>query len=563
VHIESGGQLATIPASRTDFAVAGLVVVLFTVVGLLTIEQYGLTWDEPENLVVGERYLAFFLTRDVTLLDFSRPRPEVDNPDGLHLRLLSSYAHPPLPNIVAAVTGRVLGRWAGWLDPVDARHAAIVTMGGLVLGVTYLFARETLGRPAAVLAILALALFPRFVGHAHYNLKDIPKTLLFAVTLWGLWRGVTFRRPAWIAGAGLVLGAGLSVRPNLAVAAVVGLLWVGIRFHQWWCERRVRLAILAFPLTAAVGFVAAWPAMWVTPVETVRRLWEYWMWLGLSGRQEWTFYPLLMLAFTTPLPTLVLACWGVVGSIRLWRDDEHRSLTLLLLWLGLPLVRASMPGMNIYDGIRHFLEVAPALAMLSALGAEEAVWLVEGAVRRMTCWVARVVVVLLFLPALFDLVRFAPYEIAYFNRLIGGLSGAQAAGVQDATDYWGTSYRRGFAWLSEHAPYGAALYMPLGQQHLAVAVHGLWLREDVVLISEGEAAAGPVYVTHTTRPTEYSAVDWYCRSHLEPVYVIEVDSAPVLEVFRLSPEEWGRAEGGGHNRRSALTSQCINTVLHW
>ena len=545
MRVESGGQLTTVPASRTDIAVAALIVMLFTLVGLLTIEQYGLTWDEPENLVVGERYLAFFLTGDTTLLDFSRPRPEVDNPDGLDLRLLDSHAHPPLPNIAAAVTGRVLGRWTGWLDPVDARHAAIVAMGGLTLGVTYLFAREALGRPTAVLATLALALFPRFVGHAHYNLKDIPKTLLFAVTLWGLWRGVTFRRPAWIAGAGLILGAGLGVRPNLAIAAVVGFLWVGICFRQWWCERGVRLAILTLPLPVAVGFVATWPAMWVAPVETARGLWEYWTWLGLSGRQEWTLYPLLMLAFTTPLPTLVLACWGVIGSIRLWRDDGHRFLTLLWLWLGLPLIRASMPGMNIYDGIRHFLEVVPALAMLSALGAREVVWLIEGAARRMTRWVAHVVVVLLFLPALFDLVHFAPYEIAYFNRLIGGLSGAQAVGVQDATDYWGTSYRRGFTWLNEHAPRGAALYMPPGQQHLATATHGLWLREDVVLISEGEATAGPVYVMHTTRPTEYSAVDRYCRSHLKPVYVIEVDSAPILEVFLLSPEEWERTEGRG------------------
>jgi hypothetical protein len=204
-----------------------------------------------------------------------------------------------------------------------------------------------------------------------------------------------------------------------------------------------------------------------------------------------------------------------------------------------------MPGMNVYDGIRHFLEVAPALAMLAALGAEEAVWLVGEAARRLPRRAVRTGVALLFLPALLDLVRFTPYEIAYFNPLIGGLPGAQAAGIQDATDYWGTSYRRGFAWLNENAPLGAALYLPPGQVHLAVAVHGLWLREDIALISEGEPAAGPVYVMHTTRPTEYAGVDRYCRSHWEPVYLIEVDGAPILEVFSLSPKEWEGIRGAG------------------
>lgn len=545
MRIESGGRRVAVPASRTDVAVAILVLVVFTAAGLLTADRYGLTWDEPENLVVGERYLAFFQTGDVTLLDFSRPRPEVDNPDGLQLRLLDSHAHPPLPNIAAAVTGRVLSRWTGWMDPVDARHAAIVIAGGLTLAITYLFARETLGRPVAALAVLALAVFPRFVGHAHYNLKDIPKTLLFAFTLWGLWRGVVFRRPGWIVGAGLALGAGLSVRPNLFVAAVVGFLWAGLRFHYWWGELQLRLALFTIPLAAAAGFIVAWPAMWVMPLKTAGRLWEYWIWVGFTGRQGWTPYPMLALVFATPLPTLLLACWGMVGSVRLWHGDEHRSLVLLWLWLGLPLVRASMPGMNVYDGIRHFLEVAPALAMLAAIGAEEVAWLVGEAIRRLPHRVVHAGVALLFLPALLDLVRFAPYEIAYFNRLIGGLPGAQAAGIRDATDYWGTSYRRGFAWLNDNASPDAFLYMPAGQTHLAAAVHGLWLREDIVLISEGESVTGPVYVMHTTRSTEYGLVDQYCRSYLEPAYWIEVDGAPILEIFSLSPEEWKQAQGEG------------------
>ncbi len=531
-------QLNPTPATWADVLAAVLIFTLFVAAGVAMVRQYGLTWDEPENLVVGERYLAFFRTGDVTLLDFGRPRPEVDNPDGLHLRLLDSHAHPPLPNIAAAFTGRLFGRWTGWLDPVDARHVAIIGMGGLTLAVVYLFAREAFGRSVAVLAVVALALFPRFVGDTHYNLKDIPKTLFFALTLWTLWHGVVFRRARWVVVAGLVLGMGLSVRPNVALAAVAGALWALLRVRFWWPQRRVRLALFAVPLIATVGFFCAWPAMWIAPVVTVRRIWEYWVWLGLTGRKGWTPYPVLALAFTTPLPTLLLACWGAVGGLRLGRGDAHRSLVLLGLWLALPLVRVSMPGMNVYDGIRHFLEAVPALAILAGLGVGEVVWLVTGVFRRLPSRIVQAAAALLFIPALIDLLRFSPYEIAYFNRLIGGLPGAQAAGIRDAADYWGTSYRHGFAWLGEHAPSGALLYMPPGQRHLAEAVRGLWLRADIRLVAEGDPADGPVYVLYTRRPTEYGVVDRYCRAHLQPVYAIAVDGGVILELFALSPEEW-------------------------
>jgi 4-amino-4-deoxy-L-arabinose transferase-like glycosyltransferase len=535
-------------ASRKDVSIAVLVGVLFILIGLFTGDRYGLTWDEPENLVVGERYLAFFSTGDVTFLDFSDPRPSVDNPDGLHLRLLDSHVHPPLPNIAAALAGRVLGRWTGGLDPVDARHAAVVVMGGATLSVTYLFAREAFGRLVALLAALALAFSPRFVGHAHYNLKDIPKTLMFCVTLWALWRGVTFRRPGWILGAGFALGVGFSVRPNLALAAAAGALWVAVRLPHWRAvqahKRRVWPALLALPLAALVGFIVAWPAVWVRPLDTVRGLWEYWRWVGISGRAGWTLYPVLAIAFTTPLSTLLLACWGTVGSIRLWRHDGQRSLLLLWLWIVLPVVRASMPGMNVYDGIRHFMEVVPAVAILAALGGGEIAWFVKQAVRAPR-WLAHVVAVLFVFPAFLCVVCFAPYEIAFFNRLIGGLPGAQAAGVKDATDYWGTSYRQGFEWVNDAAPDGAALYLPEGQRHLAEAVHGLWIRQDVELISvdEPQLASESIYVMYTTRSTEYGVVERYCQENLDPVYVIEVDGAPILKVFRLSPQVWKSARG--------------------
>lgn len=44
-----------------------------------------------------------------------------------------------------------------------------------------------------------------------------------------------------------------------------------------------------------------------------------------------------------------------------------------------------------------------------------------------------------------DIVRLHPYEYVYFNRLVGGLPGAQA---RFETEYWGASYTEGLRWLA-------------------------------------------------------------------------------------------------------------------
>jgi 4-amino-4-deoxy-L-arabinose transferase-like glycosyltransferase len=524
-----------------DYWIAAAIALVFSLVGFFSLPNYGLTIDELENLVVGERYLAYFNTGDASVLDMQREMPQYDRPDGLKLRLLDSNIHPPLPNILAALADRIFHDRLGVLDPVDARHMVIILMAAATLSATYLFAQEAFGRALAILAVVFLALYPRFYAHAHYNLKDIPKTLFFVLSLWTFWRGVVFQKPAAILLAGFFLGVGLSVRPNLILAAGVGFVWLLLVYRRVLAQRGLWLSILAVPLLAAAGFFLAWPALWIDPGGTLQTLWQYWTWVGISDRSTWTLYPWLILAFSMPLITLVALIVAAVASLRGWKSDRYHTLMLLWLWFLLPVARVAMPGMTIYDGIRHFLEVVPALSILAALGVAEIAWLISQFSRIKLSYALFAGSLLIALALYWQMGKFSPYEIAYFNPLVGGLSGAQAIGIQDATDYWGSSYRQGYAWLNQHLRPGEALYLPEGQQHLAQAVHGLWLDGKIPLVEDGEIAASPVYVMHITRPNVYTHIDRYCRKYLQPVYAIRVDHAEVLEIFYLTPEIWAQA----------------------
>jgi len=101
-----------------------------------------------------------------------------------------------------------------------------------------------------------------------------------------------------------------------------------------------------------------------------------------------------------------------------------------------------------FDGVRHFIEFAPILCMLAAVGLAT---LVDGISRLPIASItlrraiaAVFVLALLATPAVATIQTY-PHGVCYFNAIAGGLRGAQARGVTDATDYWGASYWQGWA----------------------------------------------------------------------------------------------------------------------
>ena len=76
-----------------------LFVGLFLVVGILTMPEYGLTWDEAlGNLFFGQRYFYYFTTFNQDYLDFSRSDLWIhDRPLNLSLSVfhLGAQEFPP------------------------------------------------------------------------------------------------------------------------------------------------------------------------------------------------------------------------------------------------------------------------------------------------------------------------------------------------------------------------------------------------------------------------------------------------------------------------------------
>jgi 4-amino-4-deoxy-L-arabinose transferase-like glycosyltransferase len=127
--------------------------------------------------------------------------------------------------------------------------------GVLIVVPGYLIALRLYGRPAALLAGLALALHPRLV---EYSVNGYAETFFLHAALWATWGATVLVREPSRLWAAVVTGSGLAVwflvRNEAILAAALLCLAVGI---AWWrSRRRPSASVLAGIATAFVALVS-------------------------------------------------------------------------------------------------------------------------------------------------------------------------------------------------------------------------------------------------------------------------------------------------------------------
>ncbi|RME54708.1 MAG: hypothetical protein D6795_03910, partial [Deltaproteobacteria bacterium] len=223
-------------------------------------------------------------------------------------------------------------------------------------------------------------------------------------------------------------------------------------------------------LLGPLVFFLSWPWLWPEPLT---RLSEYIAFhLHHPFHPTWYFgrvysdppapwhYAPVMLAITTPPVTLLFGLLGIGVSV-LRRDRIGMLFLLQIVFAILPVALPSTPA---YDGVRLFMAAPLFLAALSGIGFEAflRVALQSRICRRLPAMIRGkerlpwVILGVSLLPALFEVIAVDPYQLSYFNLLIGGERGALAAGMEST--FWGeANNRRVLTYLNEVLPPGAAL----------------------------------------------------------------------------------------------------------
>lgn len=423
----------------------GLVIFFIVfVIGFLTMSRGMITWDEPENYYVGRIYLNILWTRSLAPL---RDPNTLRLPQALPFRVDTHWErYPPFAITLASFSSLIWSEWLHLTDSVSAHHLVVVFFAALAVSATYAFGFELTGSVfLASCAAFILAGLPLFFGHSHVNIKDVPQTALFTLSLWlGVVALKQSARLPYII-AGFFWGLAMATKFNAVFVPVILGIWHiaqgKLKFSQKQFER--------YSMYVIVGIVVLclfWPWIIINPVRHLQMIAQY---IGEVGRGlpvlfggvryaagvdvPWWYAPSFV-ALQTPPIILFLAIIGTIASILCRSAKTVRARSIVFVWIGVVFVRYVVPHMIIYNGARHVMEVLPAVALLAMFGIQ---WLLGMSARWMQKRVAQAICIAVILVTLgYPIFRLHPYEAQYFNMFAG--DSKKVSETYDF-DYWGFS----------------------------------------------------------------------------------------------------------------------------
>lgn len=421
----------------------GLLTVLALFV-LLTFRHYGISNDEEVQHVYGRLLLEFYQS------GFS-------NQSAFHYKNL--YLYGGFFDVIAALLEKMTTMWL-W----DMRHLLSAAFGLLGFVAVYKIALVLGSARTGFFALLLLALTAAWSGAMFTHTKDIPFATCMA---WALYYTILLTRhlpkiPLNISlKLGVAVGCALGMRIGGGFAVVYLILTiflVSLLLKKTWLARWQCLSVSAWYLLPA-GTVAAvimaifWPWGVMSPshpAEAIKAFSNFSFNMltiddGLVtsiGQVPRTYLLHYLLVRLPEVFLLGLISLGVVTLLHMkqlssyLKSEQALLLTPLLIAIVFPLTFVLIDKPALYNGVRHFTFVLPPLAVLAALGIDQALHALHASKRLSIAYVA--VVAGLSILTLSVLIRLHPYEYIFYNHLAGDTAVAEK---HWESDYWSSSLR--------------------------------------------------------------------------------------------------------------------------
>ncbi len=439
-------------------------ILLLAVGGIMaaTTRDYGITWDEEYQQMYGDAVLNWYSS-------FFSDRTALD--------LWNLYYYGGFFDLIAQLAAR-----HSPIGLYETRHVLNVAFGLMSIVATYGIGVLLAGRAGGFFSALFLILTPVYYGHVFNNPKDIPFAALFTVSTYFILLSLK-SLPLLPRRRILQLGVAIGLAMGVRIAGAVLLAYLALAWGAWVLGRNWGGAALdpgkLFRLGRRLGlrFLLVWGVAWVVmlafwpwaQVSPLLHPWEGLMTMASFGWPLKVFFEgRQVLASELPpsyLPTwfaislpefyllalpagCVLALKGLRKPSRvLGQLDLALGVALLIIVVCFPILVVAVLHSTVYDGLRQFLFVIPALSVLAGIS-------VAALLQSKILFGARLLMLgAVLLSAgltVFDMVELHPYQYVYFNRLVAG--GLEAAASRFETDYYGVSYREGVLWLIDNYP---------------------------------------------------------------------------------------------------------------
>jgi len=508
-----------------------------------TARDYGVAWDEPPYFHAADLHLQWFKEAEVNLSS-GKLRKSLDDAVIKAAWHWNPYnvPHPPFSRIISAITKSLSGNL---LDKFSAYRLAPALFFALLVTVMYLWLNELFGPAAGFFSATALMLSPNLFGYAHLAVTDLPLAAMWFVTVYCFCKGLG--NWPWSIALGVVWGLAISTKfPAFLIPAPL-ILWAHL-FHR----DKYANNIFALLFLAPVVMVATQPYLWhQTGLRVLEFLYEgisrgyrpdanfgvFFLNQIQSSQQLPWHYPFYIVAVTTPEPLLFLALVGICSVI--WLREQRSTLLLLTLNAAFVLILGLLPGAVLHDGVRQMLSALPFLAALAGAGfCAITTWLLNVARRseriqriaHLRSKISAAVFLLACFHPLMDLYLAHPFQLSYYNRLVGGIRGAYERGLE-TTYFMEAITPRFLQTLNEKLPRNAAVNASFANFMFEYYQKEGMLRRDLRFSSTGPF---DFYLVLNRRSALSPRDRQLMRSARRPVEAISIAGVPLVALYDIS-----------------------------
>lgn len=275
--------------------------------------------------------------------------------------------------------------------------------------------------------------------------------------------------------------------------------------HYWTTKERkiFSFRLITVPIIAFLLGIIIWPLMWQDFPKYIFETFSQNR-TRISGA---SFYYPLMLIFTTPIPILAGFSAGIFFSFK----ERSYWLIILLWWFFSTLIFFSFLT-SPTGGTRYIFVIYPSVALLSTFGFFKLL---------KEKFLLALVPFLLFMT--WEMFRFSPYYLDYYNNLIGGVKGAAGSGYE--VSWWGEGQREVGFYINENLPLDVSVGFIVTPKYVFPN-----LRPD--LKNEG-------YVNKKTQSdylvvsrSDYISISEDLLDKYDQVYSSQVDGEPLVSLLK-------------------------------
>ncbi len=531
-----------IPAGRRRCLVAFVLFLGVFSATALTASHYGLAWDEPYYFHSSDLQMEWGSNLVKNLVNFEPGQSLSDDTitrywywDPYHV------PHPPFSRLLSGVSKSL---FSSFMDTFLAYRLSTAFLFSVLIGVLYLWIAEIWSGKAGLFASLCLFFIPHVFGHAHFAMTDIPVTCMWFFSVFCFYRGLD--RWRWSLLFGVVFGLALSTKFPAFLIPIPLLVW-SLLWHRNRCQNNLFAMIFIAPAI----MLLTQPYLWH---HTLPRILEFiytsinrgespdtsltTLFFGkllLSHQLPW-YYPYFIVSISIPIGILAFSLLGMFFSFNEGSNDGVAILFVIngLFILSLPL----FPDAIIHDGTRLLLPAFPFLAGLGGIGFHGLLIVMRRCwhhrpfhgVRDMELKAAVFIMMLIFPPVLVEMVDIHPYELSYYNSLIGGIKGADKSGLE-VTYLQEAINPRFLSYLNREIPQNSRVNGSFSNFMLDFYQQWGRLRRDIKLTDKYNCE----FYILLSRKSAFSDFDWWLfKNRPIPTGAVKLQDVPIISIYKLN-----------------------------